>query len=430
MTHVPHTNPDSPSAVSAVQPATATTDKQKLTMRISYERAGQCFWHLQCKAQRHAPPMKIERDDKDGKRTLMRCTACDRAGWYPYGSVGEVCCEELAPPAPTPAVPVEAKQEPANMDDLPHQDSCRWWRHGDLCDCGAASPTAGTPEADYRKANPLGGPAATFDAIANAIRAGDSVDAAMRAFGVRWEAAGTPAPAVPTDSQAATRAEVLSDVDPVVLECWKLQGRKVGAMLRDAQATVIELQEQLEEAKESAAPAVPAPLAELTDDKCWRMLNAAHDIADEAWAGMLLVGPAGELAFKNAEDCKASGTLLPVGWKWFDCYAKGSVEVSQCRVEDAFRSAIEREVRSTSPSVQVPSAGTPGAPPEHYQQLFGNSEWHLMVAPQATVEDGPWKSGNEFLPYHPSASHVRPDYRDGWNACWRSLMSASQGKEQ
>jgi hypothetical protein len=43
---------------------------------------------------------------------------------------------------------------------------------------------------------------------------------------------------------AATRSEVLSDVDPVVLECWKLQDRKVGAMLREAQAAVIELQEQ------------------------------------------------------------------------------------------------------------------------------------------------------------------------------------------
>lgn len=31
---------------------------------------------------------------------------------------------------------------------------------------------------------------------------------------------------------------------------------------------------------------------------------------------------------------------------------------------------------------------------------------------------GPWKCGSEFLPYHPSASHVRPDYRDGWNHCY------------
>jgi hypothetical protein len=29
-----------------------------------------------------------------------------------------------------------------------------------------------------------------------------------------------------------------------------------------------------------------------------------------------------------------------------------------------------------------------------------------------------YKSGNEFLLYHPSASHIPPDFRDGWNACF------------
>lgn len=28
-----------------------------------------------------------------------------------------------------------------------------------------------------------------------------------------------------------------------------------------------------------------------------------------------------------------------------------------------------------------------------------------------------WKSGDEFAAFHPQASHVDPDYRDGWNAC-------------
>lgn len=31
---------------------------------------------------------------------------------------------------------------------------------------------------------------------------------------------------------------------------------------------------------------------------------------------------------------------------------------------------------------------------------------------------GQWKVGNEFLPYHWSASHVEPRYRDGWNHCY------------
>lgn len=29
-----------------------------------------------------------------------------------------------------------------------------------------------------------------------------------------------------------------------------------------------------------------------------------------------------------------------------------------------------------------------------------------------------YKLGDEFKPFHPSASHIPPDYRDGWNRCW------------
>lgn len=35
-----------------------------------------------------------------------------------------------------------------------------------------------------------------------------------------------------------------------------------------------------------------------------------------------------------------------------------------------------------------------------------------------------WKCGNEFEPYHPQASHVSPDYRDGWNACYKIAIDA------
>lgn len=40
-----------------------------------------------------------------------------------------------------------------------------------------------------------------------------------------------------------------------------------------------------------------------------------------------------------------------------------------------------------------------------------------------TTERERWKVGNEFLPYHPQASHVRPEYRDGWNACYRAALA-------
>ena len=39
--------------------------------------------------------------------------------------------------------------------------------------------------------------------------------------------------------------------------------------------------------------------------------------------------------------------------------------------------------------------------------------------------DATYKLGNEFLPFHPSASHIEPAYRDGWNACYKAALAAS-----
>jgi hypothetical protein len=36
-----------------------------------------------------------------------------------------------------------------------------------------------------------------------------------------------------------------------------------------------------------------------------------------------------------------------------------------------------------------------------------------------------WKLGNEFLPFHKDASHVNPDYRDGWNDCFTASLALS-----
>lgn len=34
-----------------------------------------------------------------------------------------------------------------------------------------------------------------------------------------------------------------------------------------------------------------------------------------------------------------------------------------------------------------------------------------------------WKLGNEFKPFHPSASHVDPSYRDGWNRAYYAAIA-------
>lgn len=33
-----------------------------------------------------------------------------------------------------------------------------------------------------------------------------------------------------------------------------------------------------------------------------------------------------------------------------------------------------------------------------------------------------WKGGSEFAPFHRQASHIRPDYRDGWNDCYSAAQ--------
>ena len=41
-----------------------------------------------------------------------------------------------------------------------------------------------------------------------------------------------------------------------------------------------------------------------------------------------------------------------------------------------------------------------------------------------------YKVGDEFKPFHPSASHVRPEWRDGWNACFVAAIAALEAEPQ
>jgi hypothetical protein len=77
----------------------ATTMSDKITIR--YERAGRCFWHIGCTAQRHSPPMRIG-DFKEPQRTALYCVACGEGGWFPDGGAGDTHCERI-PAAGVPA---------------------------------------------------------------------------------------------------------------------------------------------------------------------------------------------------------------------------------------------------------------------------------------------------------------------------------------
>lgn len=43
-----------------------------------------------------------------------------------------------------------------------------------------------------------------------------------------------------------------------------------------------------------------------------------------------------------------------------------------------------------------------------------------QLSARQAAPDGQWKCGDEYLLYHPDASHVDPAYRDGWNDCYRA----------
>ncbi|MES2910554.1 MAG: hypothetical protein V4718_04145 [Pseudomonadota bacterium] len=66
------------------------------------------------------------------------------------------------------------------------------------------------------------------------------------------------------------------------------------------------------------------------------------------------------------------------------------------------RQVVKNDAKDTM-TTQPPAQGLPGLP-----------------------YNGPWKQGDEFLPYHPKASHIGPDHRDGWNACYWACIAASQ----
>jgi hypothetical protein len=55
----------------------------------------------------------------------------------------------------------------------------------------------------------------------------------------------------------------------------------------------------------------------------------------------------------------------------------------------------------------------------------------LSIARETTPERQPdpgqvWKCGDEFLPFHPQASHVPAGYRDGWNRCYFMAMQRAE----
>lgn len=63
-------------------------------MRISFEPAGRCLWHLDC-VNRFGGVMKIVRHEPHA--SLLECLHCQKQGHYPVGAAGEQCVDVVMP---------------------------------------------------------------------------------------------------------------------------------------------------------------------------------------------------------------------------------------------------------------------------------------------------------------------------------------------
>lgn len=59
-------------------------------------------------------------------------------------------------------------------------------------------------------------------------------------------------------------------------------------------------------------------------------------------------------------------------------------------------------------------------------QAYATEAVRAALAAMASKPAESFKAGNEFAPFHPDASHVSPDYRDGWNHCFQAALASRQ----
>ncbi len=90
---------------------------------------------------------------------------------------------------------------------------------------------------------------------------------------------------------------------------------------------------------------------------------------------------------------------------------------------------INEGVLNALQSTQAPTAAAQGqdaAPAEQTQTVELLDERGEI---RRDLKGSAYCVGNEYKPFHPSASHVRPEWRDGWNACFVAAIRAARAKE-
>ncbi len=65
------------------------------------------------------------------------------------------------------------------------------------------------------------------------------------------------------------------------------------------------------------------------------------------------------------------------------------------------------------------------------REFYMEARAALTTASPAKASPGQkWKSGNEWLPFHPQASHCTPDYRSGWNDAYAAALAATAPEQK
>lgn len=192
-----------------------------------------------------------------------------------------------------------------------------------------------------------------------------------------WDAArATPEAAASVPVPLTTETEVLSDVDPVVLQAWKIQGRKVGAMLREAQAAVIELQEARPPREDMNNYSRILTLLGMEEEgdpvEAVQKLVAESDAAAEIAAGVAVPQTVGAVPNmeKIEQSCVNYAALSCLGvvkqaYRFFYAQGKTEDDFDKC-AWDAMAKAVRHAVKLTAQEVRDPVwpyvAASPEAP--------------------------------------------------------------------
>ena len=126
----------------------------------------------------------------------------------------------------------------------------------------------------------------------------------------------------------------------------------------------------------------------------------------------------------KTEPCpNGCGPLWPITWEQ---EAREGYAALEAMFERAYAAEQALAARPSSPVLQLVASksgtkqGQDAAPAEQPQAVELLDERGEI---RRDLKSSAYCVGNEYKPFHPSASHVRPEWRDGWNACFVAAIA-------